>query len=167
MVLPISCIFLSLNSLLAIVLSLTVVWERAQARLWHGVRPVDIIHQGDYLDDPNQWAAWVEKRSKGWFLTSKPDQGRLQRKVCAFGNFVEYTPLAILFLVVLELMQAPSSFLWGLGMTYTVGRMAHAVGVMETYGPSPGRAIGYFLTLLVYLIGAGACLTLGSRFYFS
>ncbi|WP_010468310.1 MAPEG family protein [Acaryochloris sp. CCMEE 5410] len=158
---------MSLNSLLAVVLSLTVVWERAQARLWHGVCPADIVHQRDYLDDPNRWAAWVEKLTKGWFLTFEPNQGRLQRKVRAFGNFVEYTPLVILFLVVLELMQAPSPLLWGLGIAYSVGRMAHAIGVMETYGPSPGRAIGYFLTLLVYLIGAGACLTLGSRFYFS
>lgn len=167
MVLPISCIFLSLNSLLAVVLSLTVAWERAQARLWHGARPEDTAHQRDYLDKPNQWAAWVEKLTKGWFLTSEPDQGRLQRKVRAFGNFVEYTPVVILFLVVLELLQAPSPLLWGLGMAYSVGRIAHAYGVMGTYGPSPGRAIGYFLTLLVYLIVAGACLTLGSHFYFS
>ncbi|WP_238549122.1 MAPEG family protein [Acaryochloris marina] len=153
--------------MLAIVLSLIVVLERAQARLWHGARPEDTAHQRDYLDKPNQWAVWVEKLTKGWFLTSNPDQGRLQRKVRAFGNFVEYTPLVILFLVVLELMQAPSPLLWGLGIAYSVGRMAHAVGVMETYGPSPGRAIGYFLTLLVYLIGASACLVLGSRFYFS
>lgn len=146
MVLPISCIFLGLNSLLVVIFSLMVVWERAQARLWQE----DTDHQRDYLDKPNQWAAWIAKRTKGWFLSPQPDQGRLQRKVRAFGNFVEYTPLAILFLVVLELMQAPSLLLWGLGMAYSVGRMAHAYGVMETYGPSPGRAIGYFLTLLVY-----------------
>lgn len=142
-----------------------VVWERTQARLWHGMHPEDIVYQRDYLDDPNLWAAWVEKISKGWFLTPKPDQGRLQRKVRAFGNFVEYTPLALLFLIALELMQAPSPLIWGLGMTYSVGRMAHAYGVIVTYGPSPGRAIGFGLTLLVYVMGAGACLTLGIRFY--
>lgn len=150
MILPISSIFLSLNGLLAVVLSLIVVWERAQARLWHGMSPADIAYQRDYLDDPNPWAAWVEKISKGWFLTSRPDQGCLQRKVRAFGNFVEYTPLALLFLVVLELMQAPSLLLWGMGMAYSVGRIAHAYGVMSTYGPSIGRAIGFCLTLLVY-----------------
>ncbi|WP_249369219.1 MAPEG family protein [Acaryochloris marina] len=101
MFLPISSIFLSLNGLLAVVLSLMVVWERAEARLWHGMSPEDIVYQRDYLDDPNLWAAWVEKILKGWFLTPKPDQGRLQRKVRAFGNFVEYTPLALLFLIAL------------------------------------------------------------------
>lgn len=166
MFLPISSFFLSLNGLLAVVLSLIVVWERTEARLWHGMSPADIAHQRDYLDNPNPWAAWVEKISKGWFLTSRPDQGRLQRKVREFGNFVEYTPLALLFLMALELMQAPSPLIWGLGMTYSVGRMAHAYGVIDTYGPSPGRAIGFGLTLLVYWVGASACLTLGSRFYF-
>lgn len=167
MFLPISSIFLSLNGLLAVVLSLIVVWERTQARLWHGMHPEDIVYQRDYLDDPNLWAAWVEKISKGWFLTPKPDQGRLQRKVRAFGNFVEYMPLALLFLIALELMQAPSPLIWGLGMTYSVGRMAHAYGVIVIYGPSPGRAIGFFLTLLVYGVGSIACLTFGIRFYCS
>lgn len=167
MFLPISSIFLSLNGLLAVILSLIVVWERAEARLWHGMSPADIAHQRDYLDNPNPWAAWVEKMTKGWFLTSRPDQGRLQRKVRAFGNFVEYTPLALLFLIALELMQAPSPLIWGLGMTYSVGRMAHAYGVIGTYGPSPGRAIGFGLTLLVYWVGASACLTFGIRFYCS
>ncbi|MGR3277429.1 MAPEG family protein [Acaryochloris marina NIES-2412] len=167
MFLPISSIFLSLNGLLAVILSLIVVWERAEARLWHGMSPADIAHQRDYLDNPNPWAAWVEKISKGWFLTPRPDQGRLQRKVRAFGNFVEYTPLALLFLMALELMQAPSPLIWGLGMTYSVGRIAHAYGVIGTYGPSPGRAIGFGLTLLVYWVGAGACLTFGIRFYCS
>lgn len=166
MLLPISSLFRGFNGFFAVVLSLIVVWERTRARVWHGMCPEDIIYQGNYLDDPNRWAEWVETMTKRWVLPPTMDQGRLQRKVRAFGNFVEYTPLAMLFMFALELMQAPSYLLWGLGTAHCMGRMAHAYGVMNAYGPSPGRAIGFCLTLLVYGMGAGACLTLGSRFYF-
>ncbi|MFB2919843.1 MAPEG family protein [Aerosakkonema funiforme] len=43
----------------------------------------------------------------------------------------------------------------------TVGRIAHAWGLIKTYGPSPGRAIGFFLTWFVYIIGASACIYYG------
>jgi uncharacterized protein len=85
----------------------------------------------------------------------------LQRKVRAHGNFTEYVPLGLLFLVALELMKANGWLLWLLGSVLTCGRIAHAWGLITTYGPSPGRAVGFFFTWFVYILGAGACFYYG------
>ncbi|MEA5600943.1 MAPEG family protein [Nostoc sp. UHCC 0252] len=45
-----------------------------------------------------------------------------------------------------------------LGTLLTLARIAHAWGLIQTYGPSPGRAIGFFGTWLVYIVGSLACL---------
>ncbi len=66
-----------------------------------------------------------------------------------------------MFIVALELMQAQTWLLWMLGSSLAIARVAHAWGVINTYGPSPGRAIGFFLTGFVYLVGAGACIYYG------
>jgi uncharacterized membrane protein YecN with MAPEG domain len=56
---------------------------------------------------------------------------------------------------------AATWLLWLIGSALTIGRIAHAWGLIKTYGPSPGRAIGFFLTWFVYLVGAGACVYFG------
>jgi hypothetical protein len=97
-------------------------------------------------------------------LTSKAiDEGALQRQVRAHGNFVEYVPLGLLFILALELMHSQTWLVWLLGGTLTVARIVYAYGVITTYGPSVGRAIGFFLTWFVYLIGASACVYYGFR----
>ena len=82
----------------------------------------------------------------------------LQRKIRAHGNFAEYVPHALLFVLVLELMQVQIWLLWLLGSSLSVARIAHAWGLIKTYGPSPGRAIGFFLTWFVYIVGSAACI---------
>jgi len=74
------------------------------------------------------------------------------------GNFVEYVPIALLFVFVLELMQAPLWLLHGLGAALTIGRVAHAQGLSSSTGQTVGRGVGTALTWLVYLVGAVACL---------
>jgi uncharacterized membrane protein YecN with MAPEG domain len=75
---------------------------------------------------------------------------------------MEYVPLALLLIILLELISSPAWLLWLLGILLTIARIAHAWGVIKTYGPSPSRAVGFFLTGLVYLLGAGACLYYGA-----
>ncbi|MBE8965078.1 MAPEG family protein [Nostocales cyanobacterium LEGE 12452] len=67
-------------------------------------------------------------------------------------------PLSLIFLIALEWMQAGERLLWMLGTLLTLARIAHAWGLIQTYGPSPGRAIGFFGTWLVYIVGSLACL---------
>ncbi len=154
---PISTLFFGITALIAFVLSYIVVMERTSTRVWHGESKADVVKQPNYLENPSQWAAFIESYTKKSIITKDIDDGILQRKVRAYGNFIEYTPIALLILLGLELMGAQPLLLWGLGSALSISRVAHAWGVIKTYGPSPGRAIGFFLTWFVYLIGAGAC----------
>ena len=187
---PISTIFIGINGLIALTLSYIVAMERTRTRVWHGESQEDVAMQPRYLK-PNAWAAFFEnltQKSAGgssgadrlgtssesqaaplWgsrfeqaqkLVVTTSDDGMLQRKVRAHGNFTEYVPLGLLFLVALELMQQ-NWLVWLLGSTLTLGRIAHAYGLIKTYGPSPGRASGFFMTWFVYGVGAGACIYFG------
>lgn len=158
--LPISTLFGGIFGFMAIALSSIVVIERTSNRVWHGESKADIANQPNYLENPGKWATFLENYTQK-FLTTKRDDGILQRKVRAFGNFMEYVPLALLLIILLELISSPAWLLWLLGILLTIARIAHAWGVIKTYGPSPNRAVGFFLTVLVYLLGAGACLYYG------
>jgi uncharacterized protein len=158
---PISTLFIGLNGFIAFVLSYIVVMERTSTRVWHGVSQEEVVNQPDYLDKPGKWVAFVESYTQKSVETKTSDDGLLQRKVRAFENFTEYVPLGLLFMISSELMHSPIWLLWLIGSALTIGRIAHAWGLIRTYGPSPGRAIGFFLTWFVYLVGAGACVYFG------
>jgi uncharacterized membrane protein YecN with MAPEG domain len=83
-----------------------------------------------------------------------PDLLRAQR---AHGNAAEYIPAGIAGLTLLALME-PAAPLWLLhasGVTLTVGRALHAIGL--GLGPlNAGRVVGVSLTWLAFLlIGVG------------
>jgi uncharacterized protein len=158
---PISTLFIGLNGFVAFVLSYIVVMERTSTRVWHGESKQDIAAQPNYLEKPNAWATFIESYTQKSVTAKTSDDGLLQRKVRAYGNFTEYVPLALLFLVALELMHSRIWLLWLLGIALTVGRVAHAWGLISTYGPSPSRAVGFFLTWFVYIVGAGGCVYYG------
>jgi len=156
---PISTLFIGINGLVALVLSYIVVMERTRTRVWHGESKEDVAMQPDPLAHPTAWVSTVESMSQK-FSATLVDAGALQRKVRAHANFVEYVPLGLLFIVALELMHSPW-LVWLLGGTLTIARIVYAYGVITTYGPSVGRAIGFFGTWLVYIIGASACVYYG------
>ena len=151
---PISTLFIGLNGFTAFVLSYIVVEERTKTRVWHGESKEDVVMQPEPLANPTAWVSRVESVSQKLSATHTEDNGVLQRKVRAFGNFAEYVPLGLLFIIALELMHSPSGLLWLLGGTLTFARIVYAWGVSGTYGPSIGRAIGFFATWFVYLVGA-------------
>ena len=72
-------------------------------------------------------------------------------------------PLGLLFIIALELMHSHSWLLWLLGGTLTLARIIYAWGVIKTYGPSVGRAVGFFATWFVYVVGAIACVYYGFK----
>lgn len=141
---PISALFIGLHGLIALVLSYLAAAERTRTRIWHGESKRDIVEQGDPLVEPNLWAALVERFTAKYLDTQTPDPAALQRKVRAHGNFAEYVPIGLLFVVALELMQAQSWLVWLLGGALTLARVAHGYGLIAAYGPSPGRAVGFF-----------------------
>jgi uncharacterized membrane protein YecN with MAPEG domain len=82
----------------------------------------------------------------------------LQRAIRGQANFVEYVPLALLLLVVLELSRFSIYLLHGLGATLLVARLIHGWAFSFTSGSRPGRSVGAALTFVVLIIEAVLCL---------
>lgn len=160
---PISTLFIGINGFIAFALSYVVAMERTKTRVWHGESKEDVVMQPDYLEKPNAWAAFFENLTLKLVETKVKDDGILQRQVRAHSNFTEYVPLGLLLIIALELMNSASVLIWFLGSCLTIARIAHAWGLIKTYGPSPGRAFGFFLTWFVYLVGSGACIFYGVK----
>lgn len=78
----------------------------------------------------------------------------LRNSIRAFGNFIEYVPLALLLFALLELQGAPDGLIWGLGVAFVVGRVIH--GVSMTFIPHipPPRALAMVATYTAYAVSA-------------
>ena len=84
----------------------------------------------------------------------------LARKIRAHANFVEFVPMALLLLALLELSGLRAAWLWGFGTALLLARVMHAVGLSRHAGYSIGRFWGTVLTVLVLLAMAIAGLWL-------
>lgn len=87
----------------------------------------------------------------------------LARMIRVHGNFVEYVPLALLMLALLELSGLPTLWLWGLGSALLLGRALHAAGFSRRSGYSFGRFWGTALTWLTFLLMAACGLWIALR----
>ncbi len=65
------------------------------------------------------------------------------------GNFIEYVPLGLLLLLVLELNGAAPLLLNALGGSLLAARILHAYGFSRVTGRSFGRFVGTVLTWLM------------------
>ena len=84
----------------------------------------------------------------------------LARKIRAHANFVEFVPMALLLLALLELSGLRAAWLWGFGTALLLARVMHAIGLSRHAGYSIGRFWGTVLTVLVLLAMAIAGLWL-------
>lgn len=75
----------------------------------------------------------------------------LVRKMRAHANFIEYVPIALLMLALLELADLAAIWLCILGSTMLLARILHAVGLSRHSGTSFGRFWGTLLTWGVLL----------------
>lgn len=106
------------------------------------------------------WLAWrvvVRRRSAKIGLGTGGDYA-LERAIRVHGNFVEYVPLALLMLALLELSGLAAPWLWGFGVMLLIGRLLHAQGLSGKSGVSFGRFYGTLLTWLSLLAMALAAL---------
>jgi uncharacterized protein len=85
-------------------------------------------------------------------------EGALTRAIRAHGNFSENAPIALLLLTALALTNTAALPIHARGATFTIGRVAHALGMMRAKHPNVLRLIGNVLTWLALLGGAGLCL---------
>jgi uncharacterized protein len=85
---------------------------------------------------------------------------RLMRKIRVHANFVEYVPIALLLLALLELSDLPEIWLWSLGGGLLLARVLHVIGLSQRSGYSFGRFWGTLLTWVVLVVMAAAGLWL-------
>ena len=87
----------------------------------------------------------------------------LLRKIRVHANFIEYVPLALLMLALLELGGLWQPLLWLVGGALLLARVMHAVGFSGRPGYSFGRFWGTAITWGVLLTMALAGLWLSLR----
>ena len=76
----------------------------------------------------------------------------LEKAIRAHANLIEYAPLALILMALLEQNAAPAWQLHGLGATLVVSRLLHAWGLSRHSGVSFGRLVGMTGTVLVILV---------------
>jgi uncharacterized membrane protein YecN with MAPEG domain len=87
----------------------------------------------------------------------------LERKIRAHANFIEFVPIALVLLALLELAGLQPGWLWMFGGVLLLARVMHALGLSRHAGYSFGRFWGTVLTMLVLLGMAVAGLGLSLR----
>lgn len=91
-----------------------------------------------------------KRHASGQMFGSGGDQD-FERIIRAHGNFVEYAPLGILLLLIVELIGAPNLLVHLFGIVLLAGRLCHAVGLAGSTQIVSLRATGIVLTLLSLL----------------
>ncbi|WAT18731.1 MAPEG family protein [Aurantiacibacter sp. MUD11] len=75
----------------------------------------------------------------------------LGRHMRAHANFAEYTPIALVLILVLELSGQAGWLLGSTALVFLLGRVLHAIG-MQDEKPALPRMLGMMTTMLPYLI---------------
>lgn len=91
----------------------------------------------------------VRLRRQHNVLTGDGGNATLARAMRVQANFVEYVPLTLLLLFMLEMSRQPVWALHLLGAALFIGRLLHAWGYLLTPRLSFGRALGIGLTWIV------------------
>jgi uncharacterized membrane protein YecN with MAPEG domain len=76
------------------------------------------------------------------------------RRMRAHANFVESAPFILILIAALEATSGTNQWLWGLGIVYIVGRLAHGLG-MDGGSLGKGRMVGTLTTMITLLGLAG------------
>ncbi len=76
------------------------------------------------------------------------------RKIRAQGNFIEYAPIAIIAIGLLEMNGFPQIWVCGFAAALAAGRVLHAIGLI--WNVIIGRMLGAVLTFATLLLAGGA-----------
>jgi len=113
------------------------------------------------------WMVYLAVRvaqGRGKFSVSLGDGGNedLNVRVRGFGNLIEYAPMALLILLLLELQGLPDLWLHIYGGVLVVLRIIHPLALFGQTTPTKMQRLGRMVsaggTLLLLLIGAAALL---------
>ena len=92
-----------------------------------------------------------QARTKGGVSIGDGGDEFLIRRMRAHANFVESAPFVLVLIAALEATGGTNNWLWGLGILYIIGRLAHGLG-MDGGSLGKGRMVGTLITF-VTLIG--------------
>jgi len=100
----------------------------------------------------NLWLGIRVSRLRRLHAVSVGDGGNPQvaSRMRAHANFVEYTPLFLILLGLVEAARGSSTWLWAAAILFILARLAHPFG-MDRAGANPLRVVGTALTWLVML----------------
>jgi uncharacterized protein len=104
------------------------------------------------------WSQVSAARMKSGIALLDGDNLELTYRIRRHANFVEYVPMALVLLGIVELGGARPAILHALGGALTVARVLHPLGIGERKMPNAPRAVGAGLTFLVIFVAAGVAL---------
>lgn len=98
---------------------------------------------------------WVIARRMGTRISLGAGEDKaLEKRMRVQANFVEYTPIALLLILLLELQSTPAWALHALGLALLAGRVMHAYGFGRKVQILILRQAGMVTTLSVIAIAA-------------
>lgn len=97
------------------------------------------------------------RRRAGVSLGAGEDRD-LERAIRAHGNLVEYAPITLLLMALVETSGASLWLLHGCGSVLVVSRVLHATGMAGNRSVSNGRKFGIAGTWLVLLVVSAAAI---------
>jgi uncharacterized membrane protein YecN with MAPEG domain len=101
-------------------------------------------------------------RTKHKIVLGEGDNPEFLRSLRAHANAAEYVPAALVGILMLALLE-PAAPLWLLhasGLSLTIGRISHGVG-LHMGALNIGRAVGMLLTWIAYLLIGGGLIYAG------
>lgn len=70
----------------------------------------------------------------------------------AHGNNAEWTPIALLLMWAFCPLGGPIWLMHTVGVSLTLGRILHGIGLSQSTGPGPLRLVGILLTWIAYIV---------------
>jgi len=92
----------------------------------------------------------LRRRKKVSFLDGGDPE--LRTAIRVQGNFIEYVPILLILMGLLEAMNSAAGLVYAFGALLIVVRVAHAIGLYS--GAFPARVVGAGGTWLLLLVGA-------------
>jgi len=99
------------------------------------------------------WRVVKERRRHQTGLGSGGHES-LERAIRVHANFIEYVPLALVLLLIMEINQLPAWALWIYGAALLIARVLHAQGLGSASGKSFGRFYGTLTTWILLTVGS-------------
>lgn len=96
----------------------------------------------------------IRGRWKNRVILGDGDNQDMIKRIRVHANFIEYVPLTLILLFIIEFEGAPAGLIHSLGIALTVGRIIHPIGILTKSGPSWGRTGGMMLTFGVLIVAS-------------